>query len=103
MEPIAPAIAAWKNLALIFEAISFIWSMFDPNINSTESCKVSLSLGNWPFAFMFAVDERLIFILAFFLKCGEWRDMGWNEGMATKCVILSRNDKNIFFNLDFRK
>ena len=41
--------------------------MSDPNINSTESCKVSLSLGNWPLDFIFAVDGRLMFVIAFFL------------------------------------
>ena len=73
MEPIAPAKAAWKNLVLTFEAISFIWSMSDPNINSTESCKVSRSLGNWPLDFIFAVDGRLMFIRAFFKLWWIWR------------------------------
>ena len=49
--------------------------MSDPNINSTESCKVSLSLGNWPLDFIFAVDGRLMLILAF-LNYNDAGDMG---------------------------
>ena len=38
--------------------------MSGPNINSTESCNVSLSLGNCPFAFMLDVDDRLMLFYA---------------------------------------